>query len=278
MRPESLKGKIKNLSETKNLSSQEVLQMFFFERFLERLSVSKYKPNFILKDGLLISSIMGMESRTTMDMDATVKGMPLQENTIRESIAEIAGIDVGDGIAFVMTGISSIREDDKYENFRVHLTANFGKIKNPMKIDITTGDAITPKEVEYSYPCLFDKEPIKILAYPLETILAEKYETIIKRNITTTRLRDFYDIYSLYHLRKDKIDVAVLKQAVFASAVKRNSLSSIKEAKDIIEELRADNYLDDLWRNYLKENLYIPHLAFSDALDVLEAMADTMDI
>ena len=163
---ESLKGKVKNIAKSKRLSSQEVLQMFFFERFLERLSNSKYKFNFVIKGGLLISSMIGIDNRTTMDMDTTVKGIPLKEDAIKNIILEISGIEVGDGIQFEVTDITHIREEDEYENFRVHLTAIFGKIRNAMKIDITTGDVITPKEIEYVYPCMFREEGLKVLAYP----------------------------------------------------------------------------------------------------------------
>lgn len=195
---ESLKGKIRNIANSKNFRSQEVLQMFFFERFLERLSKSEYKFNFVIKGGLLISSMIGIDNRTTMDMDTTIKGVPLKEEIIRNIVSEIINVEVDDGIEFEITDISHIREEDEYEyeyeNFRVHLIANFEKIKNDMKIDITTGDAITPKEIEYLYPCMFQEESLRVLAYPLETILAEKYESVIKRNISTTRMRDFYDL------------------------------------------------------------------------------------
>ena len=195
---ESIKGKIRSMAEKKNLKSQEVLQIYFFERFLERLSKSNYKNNFVIKGGFLISSLIGIENRTTMDMDTTIKGIPLKEEKIKEIVDEIININVDDGIKFEIKDISYIREEDEYENFRISLIANVGKTKNPMKLDLTTGDAITPREIEYTYPCIFSKEDIKIMAYSLETILAEKYETIIRRNITTTRMRDFYDLYTLY--------------------------------------------------------------------------------
>ena len=198
---ESIKGKIRSLAEEKNLKSQKVLQIYFFERFIERLSKSKYKNNFVIKGGFLISSLISIENRTTMDMDSIVKGIALKE--------EIININVDDGIRFEIKDISYIREEDEYENFRISLIANVGKTKNPMKLDLTTGDAITPREIEYTYPCIFSKEDIKIMAYPLETILAEKYETIIRRNITTTRMRDFYDLYTLYKLKKDEIDYKI---------------------------------------------------------------------
>ena len=275
---ESLKGKVKNIAKSKSLSSQEVLQMFFFERFLERLSNSKYKFNFVIKGGLLISSMIGIDNRTTMDMDTTVKGIPLKEDVIKNIILEISGIEVGDGIQFKVTDITHIREEDEYENFRVHLTAIFGKIRNAMKIDITTGDVITPKEIEYVYPCMFREEGLKVLAYPIETILAEKYESVIKRNISTTRMRDFYDLYSLYHLRKEEIDFDVLKQAILSTARKRDSISFIREANEIIIDIREDSYLKELWEVYLKDNPYIKELNFFDTVEVVKIITEKVEI
>ena len=271
---ESLKGKIRNIAISKNLRSQEVLQMFFFERFLERLSVSEYKYNFIIKGGLLISSIIGIDNRTTMDMDTTVKGVALKEDIIRNVISKIINTVVDDGIEFEITGISHIREEDEYENFRVNLIAEFGKIKNDMKIDITTGDAITPKEMEYLYPCMFQNESIRVLAYPLETILAEKYESVIKRNIATTRMRDFYDLYNLYNLRKEEIDFDTLKQAIISTSNRRESLSLIKEAMEIIEDIKEDYYLKELWKVYLADNLYVGDLDFLETVKIVEIIAD----
>ncbi|WP_314908668.1 nucleotidyl transferase AbiEii/AbiGii toxin family protein [Oribacterium asaccharolyticum] len=273
---ESLKGKIRNIANSKNLRSQEVLQMFFFERFLDRLSKSKYKFNFVIKGGLLISSMIGIDNRTTMDMDTTIKGVPLQEEVIRNIVSEIINIKVDDGIEFEITDISHIREEDEYENFRVHLIANFEKIKNDMKIDITTGDAITPKEIEYLYPCLFQEESLRILAYPLETILAEKYESVIKRNIATTRMRDFYDLYNLYNLKKDEIDFGILKQAIISTAKRRDSLSLMKQAKDIVEDIKEDTYLKELWKAYLADNLYVGNLDFLETVKIVETIEETI--
>lgn len=275
---ESLKGKIKHIATVKNISSQEILQMFFFERFLERLSKSDYKTKFVIKGGLLISSMIGIESRTTMDMDTTVKGIPLKEETIRKIVDEIISVDVGDGIEFIITEITHIREEDDYENFRVHLIADFGKIKNPMKIDMTTGDAITPREILYSYPCMFEESDIKILAYPLETVIAEKYESIIKRNISNTRMRDFYDLYSLYNLKKDEIEYTVLKKAIKRTSEKRESTDILREYKEIIEEIREDEYLKELWKVYIKDNRYAANIDFKDTIDVVEFIANKVNI
>ena len=218
--------------------------------------------------------MIGIDNRTTMDMDATIKGVPLKEEVIRNIVSEIINVEVEDGIEFEITDISHIREEDEYENFRVHLIANFGKIKNDMKIDITTGDVITPKEIEYLYPCMFQEKSLRVLAYSLEMILAEKYESVIKRNITTTRMRDFYDLYNLYNLRKEDINFDILKQAIISTARRRESLSLMKQAIEIIEDIKEDDYLKELWTVYLADNLYVGDLNFSETVKVIEIIAD----
>ena len=272
---ESIKGKIRSLAQKNNLSSQEVLQIYFFERFLDRLSKSQYKKNFVIKGGLLISSLIGIENRTTMDMDTTIKGIALQEERIKEIVEEIININVDDGIKFEFKSLNYIREDDEYENFRVSLVAKVGKTKNPMKLDLTTGDAITPREIEYTYPCIFSKENIKIMAYPLETILAEKYETIIRRNIATTRMRDFYDLYTLYKLKKDEINYEILKEAVERTLNKRESWEIMQDYEEIIEDIKEDSYLRSLWEVYLSENKYIGDLSFDKVVDVVRIVSKT---
>ncbi|HHD6235229.1 TPA: nucleotidyl transferase AbiEii/AbiGii toxin family protein [Streptococcus pyogenes] len=274
---ESIKGKIRSLAEKKNLKSQEVLQIYFFERFLERLSKSKYKNNFVIKGGFLISSLIGIENRTTMDMDTTIKGIALKEEKIKDIVEEIININVEDGIRFEIKYISYIREEDEYENFRISLIANVGKTKNPMKLDLTTGDAITPREIEYTYPCIFSKENIKIMAYPLETILAEKYETIIRRNIATTRMRDFYDLYTLYKLKKDEINYEILKEAVERTLNKRESWEIMQDYEEIIEDIKNDSYLRSLWDVYLSENKYIGDLTFDKVVDVVIILSNRIN-
>ena len=273
MTSEKLKEKIKSFSEKNNLKAQEVLQMYFFERFLARLEKSKYRVNFIIKGGFLISSIIGIQNRTTMDIDTTIKGVPIKEEIIKEIILEILNIEVNDEIEFVLGKIENIREISEYENYRLHLTANFEKIKNPLKIDITTGDVIIPSEIKYSYETIF-KEKLNILVYSLETLIAEKYETIIKRNITTTRLRDFYDIYMIFKLKNDKIDVNNLKQAIWETAKNRNSMEEISESKEILEDVKNDEYLNKPWNIYKKENKYVDNIQFSEILKLLNKIAD----
>ena len=212
-----------------------------------------------------------------MDMDTTIKGIALKEEKIKEIVQEIININVDDGIRFEIKDISYIREEDEYENFRISLIANVGKTKNPMKLDLTTGDAITPREIEYTYPCIFSKENIKIMAYPLETILAEKYETIIRRNITTTRMRDFYDLYTLYKLKKDEIDYKVLKEAIERTSKKRESQEIMKDYKEIIEDIKDDSYLRSLWVVYLGENKYIGDLTFDKVVGVVTILSNRIN-
>lgn len=251
--------------------------MFLFERILERLAASKYQNNFILKGGLLISSMIGISERTTMDMDTTVRGIQMEEDEIVATVKEILAIDVGDGITFEYEGIEPIREEDAYNNFRVHLRAKYGKIDSPMKIDVTTGDVITPAAIQYDFPMLFEEKTVPVMAYTLETVLAEKYETIIRRNIGTTRARDYYDLHTLYRSRKQAVRPEILKAAVLHTAQKRDSVEDIHDWKDILQEIREEPNLYQLWDNYVAENKYIGELAFHEVLDTVEDVAKLLD-
>lgn len=274
--PEQLKGAIRNMAREKKLRAQEILQMFFFERILERLASSPYQKNFILKGGLLISSMIGINERTTIDMDTTVQGIKMEEDEIVKTIKNIISIDVGDGITFIYQGIKPIREDDVYNNFRVDLKASYGKIENPMKIDITTGDVITPAAIHYRYPLIFEEKTIPVLAYSLETIIAEKYETIIRRNIANTRARDYYDLYTLYQIYGKDIKTDVLRDAIIQTAKKRNSIEYIKDWKDILSEIREEPQMHLLWNNYVADHVYIGEKEFHKVLDVVEKLAGVL--
>ena len=255
--PEQLKGTIRSMAAKKNLRAQEVLQMFLFERILERMANSRFKDNFILKGGLLISSMIGITERTTMDMDTTVRGIQMEEDEIVSAVKEIVAIDVEDGIVFEYKGIEPIREEDAYNNFRVHLQAKYGKIDSPMKIDVTTGDAITPAAIQYDFPMLFEEKSIPVMAYTLETVLAEKYETIIRRNIGSTRARDYYDLHTLYRSRKSSVRPEILKAAVLHTAMKRDSVQDMQDWKEILKDIREEPAMYLLWDNYVAENKYI---------------------
>ena len=265
--PEQLKGAIRNIAKEKDLHAQEVLQIFMFERILDRLSQSPYKKNFVLKGGLLISSMIGIAERTTMDMDTTVRGIDMDEANIERIVKEIFAIDTGDGIIFRFEKIEPIREDDDYNNFRVHFVAEYGKIKNKMKIDITTGDEITPAAIEYSFHTMFDEKNIDVYAYTLETILAEKYETVIRRGITNTRSWDFYDLYVLFHLYKDAINPAIFKLAVDHTSRKRGSYELMANYESICSEVKTEESLISDWSNYIEEEKYASRLSFEEVVD-----------
>lgn len=275
--PEQLKGKIRNVAKEKNLSSQEILQMYLFERVLERLSKSKYAKNFILKGGFLIASMIGIDERTTMDIDTTVKGLSMDKETIEPIIKEILSIDVNDGIEFEYGKIESIRGDDDYNNFRVYFNAKYGKINNPMKMDITTGDEITPAAVAYKYPTIFGDSEIDVIAYNLETILAEKYETVIRRNIGNTRARDFYDLYALYAIYKDSLNAIILRDAVKRTSKQRGSLPELDDRKRIVDEIAEEPFIIELWNAYRDEYAYAERIRFEDIIKVLHEFGTILD-
>lgn len=275
--PEQLKGQIRSFAEKKKLQPQEVLQMFLIERFLERLANSSYKNNFILKGGFLISSMIGISERTTMDMDTTITGINMEEDELERVIREILLIDVGDGIKFEFEKFEIIREKDDYNNFRAFLVAHYGKIANKVKVDITTGDEITPGAVRYSYKTILDDDEINIKAYNIETIIAEKYETIIRRNIGTSRARDFYDLYMFYHMYKESIHPEMLKLAVTRTAKKRESLQTMLEWKEIIEDMREDTALKVLWNNYCVNNTYAEEASYEDVMEILLRIAELLE-
>ncbi len=276
--PEQLKGAIRSMAAKKNLRAQEVLQMFLFERIIDRLAASSFRDNFILKGGLLISSMIGISERTTMDMDTTVRGIQMEEDEIVSAVKEIIAMDVGDGISFEFQKIEPIREDDAYNNFRVHLRAKYGKIDSPMKIDITTGDIITPAAIRYDFPFVFEEKTVPVMAYTLETVLAEKYETIIRRNIGTTRARDYYDLHTLYRSRKDVVQMDVLRAAVIHTAEKRDSVDDIRDWRDILKDIREEPQLYLLWDNYAADNKYIGDLKFNEVLDAVDEIAKILDL
>lgn len=272
--PEQLKGSIRNMAKEKKIAAQDILQVFMFERIIERLSKSEYREKFILKGGLLISAMVGIAERTTMDMDTTVKGLQMEEAEIRKAVWNILRIPLDDGVIFEIKDIQPIREDDEYNNFRVSLQAVYGKMKIPMKIDITTGDKITPREISYQYPFLFEDKTVSVMAYSIETILAEKYETIIRRNIETTRARDFYDLHLLFQIYQEHADWELLRKATYATAEKRESLDKLKDADRIIAALRESESIRQLWQAYQRRNEYTLGISYEDVVNSVEKFAE----
>lgn len=263
----SLKGKIKEMAKKTNLKPQELLQMYLFERLLMRLEQSDYAQTFVLKGGLLISSMTGISQRTTMDMDTTVIGMDMDERTVSEAVCAICAIDVGDGMEFSFERIEPIREDDEYANWRVHLRVRHGKIDVPIKLDITTGDQIVPGHVEYRYSLMFEEGVVRVLSYPLETVLAEKLETVVSRGIANTRSRDFYDIHTLIRLRLEDINRKSLHQAVVATATKRGTINRMAGYSAVLKEVRESDIIREIWNSYVSGSPYAAGIEFENAID-----------
>jgi predicted nucleotidyltransferase component of viral defense system len=276
--PEQLKGAIRKMAKEKEIGAGSLLQMFLFERILERLAKSKYRDAFILKGGLLIASMIGVNQRTTMDMDATIRGLPVNEELLTNILAEILRLESDDEIVFSLQGLKSIREKSQYEDYCATIFADYGKIHAVLKVDITTGDAITPREVAYSYPYLLGDGEASIMAYPVETILAEKYETILKRNILNTRARDLYDLYMLYHLYHSRIEAKTLALAIENTAKIRNSLEEIRSYESIYELIKTNLAQQSLWENYQKENEFARSVKFEDTLDCVMKIGRSIKI
>lgn len=264
-----LKGIIKNIAEEKHISAQLVMQNFMLEKLLERISVSKYQRNFILKGGFLIAAMVGLDTRATMDMDATIKGLPVNEQTVQEMFDEICKIELADDVTFSFRGIREIREGDEYTGYRVSLSANYPPMAVPLKLDITTGDKITPKEIEYRFKLLLEDRSISVFAYNLETIMAEKLETVISRGDQNTRPRDYYDIYILSKLQYSNIEFDSLKAALNATADKRGSTAVIENYRKIMDTVRNSEIMQRQWENYQKDFEYAAGIAFKDVCNAV---------
>lgn len=264
-----LKAVVKNIAKEKKISAQLVLQNYMLERFLERVSVSEYQDNFIIKGGFLIASMVGLDSRATMDMDATIKRYPVNAETVERMIIEIAGIDLKDDITFDFKSIGEIREGDEYTGYRVALSANFPPMAVPLKLDITTGDRITPREIEYEYKLMLEERNIHVLAYNLATILAEKLETVISRGDQNTRPRDYYDIYILTKLQSENIDLETLAFALKATAEKRGSTTIISRYREIMKMIQNSEVMNRQWKNYQKDFDYATGIEFKETCDAV---------
>ena len=261
-----LKARIKNLASARNIPAQAVLQSYMLERLLERIASSPYKDKFILKGGLLIASLVGIDSRTTMDMDATVLGFPLSEDTLQNTLAEICAIQLDDDVTLTLNGIAPIRDDDEYGGFRAALSARYETINTPLKIDITTGDIITPRAVRYMFQSSFDNKAIQVWAYNVETILAEKVETVLRRSVLNTRPRDFYDVYLLSRTQAAVIDKETFLNALRATSQKRMSLPQLEKQEAILDTILDDATMRQRWERYAQDNYYARQITFEDVM------------
>ncbi len=270
----SLKALVKNIAKEKNISAQLVLQNYVLERLLVRIAASRYKDNFILKGGLLISAMLGLDTRTTMDIDTTIKGFTLSEENLISIFNEVCNIDVNDSFYYEMDRIEEIRESDEYGGYRIYLKAVYEPLKVPLSVDITTGDKITPKEMNFPFKLMFDEGSINILSYNVETILAEKIETILSRSVANRRIRDYYDIYILWKFYANKVNVATLTQALRQTSVKRGTYEVIENHNKILADINNDKMISDLWIKYAENYEYAKEITYDDIFVVLTEIMD----
>lgn len=273
--PRQLKDWINNAAKEKNLSANTLLQNYMMERLLERISVSKYKDNLILKGGFLIAAIIGINMRSTMDMDTTIKGIPVNRESVERILNEILGIELDDNVTFRAKSIRSIHDVSEYDDYRVSVEAQFFTIKVNLKIDITTGDQIIPREIDYSFQLMFEERSISIKAYNLNTILAEKVESILVRNVANTRARDYYDVYILLTLRKNEIDLVSLRSAIRRKAEERNTLLFVDNFEKYISDIEDSEDLKAIWKSYSERFTYAESISFVEITktirEILEA-------
>ena len=255
-----LKDLIRNLSREKSADAQILMRNYMMERFLERISLSEYRDKFILKGGMLVAAMVGLDARSTMDLDATIKGANVNVEDIENLISSIVIVPIDDGVKFQLKSISEIMDEAEYPGIRVSMSTTFDGVVTPLKIDISTGDAITPREVRYSFKLMLEDRSIDIWAYNLETVLAEKLETIITRTTTNTRMRDFYDIYILEQLHGTTLNPKILHDALLATAHKRGSEKYLNQAEEVFDEVENDSVMQKLWGAYRKKFSYASDL------------------
>ena len=258
------------------MSAQLVLQNFMLERFLERVSLSEYRDKLIIKGGFLIASLVGLDTRATMDMDITAKGLPVTEASVRRMAEDIAKVTIGDGVTFSLKGIGEIRQGDKYAGYRVALTADCPPMSVPLKLDITTGDMITPREVAYEYRLMLEDRSIRVLAYNVATVLAEKLETVISRGDLNTRTRDCYDVFILTRLQRENIDLAVLREALEATAARRGSSAVMRRYAQVMDVVANSPVMQNRWDEFAKNFEYAADIAFFDVCDAVVEIMDEM--
>lgn len=267
----SLKAKIRNLAKKKSIPAQVILQNYMFERFLGRLSVSNYKDKFVLKGGMLIAAIVGLDNRATMDLDTTLKNLPLTIESIQAALHEICMIDLGDEITFSVGNILPIRDDDLYGGYRVMISAQYDTILTPLSIDISTGDIITPSAVSYTFRGIFDDTfSFELWAYNIETVMAEKVETILRRSVFNTRPRDFYDAYILSTTQK--FDKAIFREALAATAAHRETAEQIADIQASLASIAASRDLRNLWDGYRKQFAYAEEITYDMIIGALSEL------
>ena len=272
--PEQIKGRIKSVAKQNNADARTLMRIYMMERFLERLAQSEYRDNFIIKGGILVTAMIGVVHRSTMDIDTSMKNLNLSAEDALRVVNQVKDIDLDDGVSFEVKDVSNIMDEMEYPGIRVTMNANVGKLITPLKIDISTGDVITPRAIEFNYDLLLEDRSISLWSYNLETILAEKLQTVLARGILNTRMRDFYDIRMLLDTYEDKVNKAVLKDAFAATCKKRGTDHLQEQAEEIIKIIEADEQLQVLWRAYQKKYSYAAEI---DYVSVISGVRKLMD-
>ena len=262
--------KSKKLAKESGLTQLELYQRFMFERILERISLSEYNENFILKGGLLLSAMLGINSRSTRDMDISIKGIDVSEEKMLQVLNEILSLDIGDGVKFEMVNVTDIRADDEYGGNKYHLVGKLENLKVALEIDISTGDEITPKELNYEYISIFENKKIYIDTYNIETILAEKIETILRRGKYNARMKDYYDVYFFLTKLKNEINLEIFKQALNNTLRKREAFDYYNDYKQILNGLTNDERINNYWNTYKKKTKYAQNIEFNEIIKALE--------
>ena len=272
-----LNALIRNKAAGDGDKAQILLRIYMMERLLERISVSRYRDNFILKGGMLVSSLVGVDMRTTMDIDTTIRALPLTQEKAKAFLEKIMAIDLEDNVSFRITKIEDIMEGHVYEGFRFHIEGVLEKLRQTIKIDISTGDAIIPAAVKYELPLILENRKIGLWAYNMETLLAEKLETVMTRAEANTRMRDFYDIYILTRQEVIEINPTHLKEAFAATCRKRGSEAAIPSFDEVLESIEASPEMLDAWENYRKNNPYVEDLTWGEAIHSVKLLKDQID-
>ena len=265
--PEQVKGRIRNIAKQNGADARTLMRIFMMERFLERLAVSRYRDNFIIKGGILVTAMVGIAHRSTMDIDTSMRNLNLSEEDAMKVVNEIKNIDLGDGVEFEVKEVSHIMDEMEYPGIRISLNAAMGKLITPLKIDISTGDVVTPREVEFSYNLLLEKRAIQLWSYNLETVLAEKVQTVMARGLLNTRMRDFYDIRMLLSVYENTINKDILKDAFAVTCKKRETEYILEQAEEILNNITSDEQLQRLWNSYQKKFMYAADITYSDVCE-----------
>lgn len=272
--PEQIKGRIKSVAKQNNADARTLMRIYMMERFLERLTQSEYRDNFIIKGGILVTAMIGVAHRSTMDIDTSMKNLNLSAEDALRVVNQVKDIDLDDGVSFEVKDVSNIMDEMEYPGIRVTMNANVGRLITPLKIDISTGDVITPRAIEFNYDLLLEDRSISLWSYNLETILAEKLQTVLARGILNTRMRDFYDIRMLLDTYEDKVNKAVLKDAFAATCKKRGTDNLQEQAEEIVKIIEADEQIQVLWRAYQKKYSYAAEIDYASVISGVRKLMD----